>query len=41
MSNGKAFYGLDDMARSYQYSDQFQFLPWQTKKYWIFETQNI
>ena len=27
MNNGKAFSSLDDMVCSYQYSDQFQFLP--------------
>ena len=37
MNNGKAFSSLDCMACSYQWSDQFQFLPGllQAKRYWI------
>ena len=37
MNNGKTFSSLDDIACSYQCSEQFQFLPghWQAKRYWI------
>ena len=37
LNNGQAFSSLDGMACSYQWSNQFQFLPWlwQAKRYWI------
>ena len=43
MNHRKAFSSSDDMACSYQCSDQFQFLPghWPAKRYWILKKPNL